>query len=441
MGLTQQQILDLAPDASSRKSGQDLGHARKWSTLGSDGRTLWGEIQGSGSNPYRAAADLDGAVTKCSCPSRKFPCKHGLGLLLSHAASPGAFAASPQPDWVSKWVQGRDVRAGKAEAPGEAKPVDEKARAKRSEARETKVRDGAAELDLWVRDLLRRGLAGVRSEPLAFFERMAARLVDAQAPGLAQAVLRLHDNASGDRWPGFTADETFALAAARLGLAARALRDESLPEEARHDLREAAGIPFPSDRLAAVEPVADAWAVVGAVVEAEGKVMKRQVWLAGARTGRTAVLVDWGRPLGPAPVPGMDFEGALCFHPGTGHRASIRDRGPTAPAFPVAPGVAGALDAYAAAVAARPWMESVPVHVGGVRIGRLGGKPALSDGTHALPVSGRRAEAFRDAAAGRVCSVFGLWNGRTLVPLSLARDGRRYAAGPEARGDDVARVA
>ncbi len=57
MGLTQQQILDLAPDASSRKSGQDMGQARKWSTLGTDGRTLWGEIQGSGSSPYRAAAD------------------------------------------------------------------------------------------------------------------------------------------------------------------------------------------------------------------------------------------------------------------------------------------------------------------------------------------------------------------------------------------------
>ncbi len=440
MGLTQQQILDLAPDASSRKSGQDLGHARKWSTLGADGRTLWGEIQGSGSNPYRAAADLDGAVTKCSCPSRKFPCKHGLGLLLAHAASPGSFAATEQPDWVAKWVQGRDVRAGKAEAP-DAKPVDEKARAKRSEARESKVRDGAEELDLWVRDILRRGLAGVRSEPQSFFERAAARLVDAQAPGLAQAVLRLHAHACGDRWPGFTADETFALAAARLGVAARAMRDETLPEDVRNDLREAAGIPVPADRLASVEPVADAWAVLGAVVEPEGKLMKRQVWLAGARTGRIGVLVDWGRPLGPAPLPGMDFEGSLCFHPGTGGRAAVRERGPLAPAFPAAPGVAAALDAFVAAMAARPWVDAVPVHVGGVRLGRQGGKPALSDGTLAMRVAGHRAEAFRDAAAGRPCSVFGLWNGRALTPLSLARDGRRYAAGPDAGGDDVARVA
>ena len=440
LSLTQQQILDLAPDTSSRKSGQDLGHARKWATLGTDGRTLWGEIKGSGASPYRASADLTDGTSKCSCPSRKFPCKHGLGLMLSNVASPEAFPKAEPPDWVAKWIQGRDVRAGKAEAP-EAKPVDEKARAKRAEAREGKVKAGAAELDLWVRDALRRGLAGIRSEDASFFDRMAARLVDAQAPGLAQAVQRLYEHASGVTWPGFTADETLALATARLGLAARALQDDSLPEDTRHDLREFAGVPYPSDKLAEIEPVTDAWMVGGIVVEPEGKVSKRQVWLVGANTGRTAILVDFGRPLPAGPVPGLDFEGGVCFHPGTSLRSSLRDRGQSVRANPKAMSIPAALDAFAATMAARPWTESVPVHLGEVRVGRFEGKSAISDGTLTMPLAGKRASGFEDASAGQSCSVFGLWNGRVLTPLSMTRGDRRYAAGPDASGNDVARVA
>lgn len=440
MSLSQQQILDLAPDPSSRKSGQDLANARKWSSLGTDGRTLWGEIKGSGASPYRASSDMTDGVSKCSCPSRKFPCKHGLGLMLAHAYTPTAFPKAAPPDWVAKWIQGRDIRAGKADQ-GEPAPVDERARAKRSEAREGKVKAGAIELDLWVRDLLRRGLASVRSEEDAFFDRMASRLVDAQAPGLSQAVLRLKGYASGGSWPGFSVDETLALATARLGLAARALQGDNLPEEVRHDLREFVGIPYPADRIGEIEPVTDAWAVLGAIVEPEGKISKRQVWLSGARSGRIALILDYGRPLPAGVMPGMDFEGSVAFHPGTTQRSSLRERGAPATAWPKAGTLPAALDAFAATMATRPWTEAVPVHVGAVRIGRMARKPTLSDGNLALPLAGRRADAFEDAAAGRVCDVFGIWNGRRFVPLSLARDGRRYVAGPELGGDDVARVA
>lgn len=46
MSLTAAQILDLAPDASSRKAGQDQGNAAKWSVLAGAGAVIWGEIKG-----------------------------------------------------------------------------------------------------------------------------------------------------------------------------------------------------------------------------------------------------------------------------------------------------------------------------------------------------------------------------------------------------------
>ena len=86
MTLDANQILALAPDPASAKAGSQLATPRNWSNLGTSDSALWGECQGSGKTPYRTQIDLGGPAFKCTCPSRKFPCKHGLGLYLLRAA-------------------------------------------------------------------------------------------------------------------------------------------------------------------------------------------------------------------------------------------------------------------------------------------------------------------------------------------------------------------
>jgi uncharacterized Zn finger protein len=82
---------------------------------------------------------------KCSCPSRKFPCKHGLGILLVYARKPDAFTAAAPPDWVTGWLDKRQFKAEKkVEAP--TKAPDSHAQAKRTEAREAKILAGLAEI-------------------------------------------------------------------------------------------------------------------------------------------------------------------------------------------------------------------------------------------------------------------------------------------------------
>ena len=90
MVLTAAQILDTAADAPSRKAGQDLAKPAKWSGFGRDGDLVWGEIKGSGASPYRTVADLAGSASKCTCPSRKLPCKHALGLMLLGISAPAS---------------------------------------------------------------------------------------------------------------------------------------------------------------------------------------------------------------------------------------------------------------------------------------------------------------------------------------------------------------
>ena len=77
------------------------------------------------------------------------------------------------------------------------KDADPAARAKRVESRERKVQGGLDELDRWLADLVRRGLNSARSEGYRFWDAMAARLVDAQAPSLARRVVARSQVAGG----------------------------------------------------------------------------------------------------------------------------------------------------------------------------------------------------------------------------------------------------
>eukprot|EP01041_Mallomonas_annulata_P034795 gene34795-57629_t len=72
MQLTQDQIIQLAPDPASAKAGMQLANGAKWVLKAAHEKALWGDCQGSGKVPYRTAIDLTNIAFKCSCPSRKF---------------------------------------------------------------------------------------------------------------------------------------------------------------------------------------------------------------------------------------------------------------------------------------------------------------------------------------------------------------------------------
>src|SRR4051812_35297232 len=161
--------MDLAPDAASASAGRSCTNASKWVTLGKTETALWGEFQGSGSKPYQTQVDLREPAFKCSCPSRKFPCKHGLGIMLALAEKPDAIKTTPTPQWVTDWLAGREAKAAKREEKATAAvsdaPVDAEAQAKRIAAREAKVKAGVEELSAFLTDMVRQGLAAVQAKP------------------------------------------------------------------------------------------------------------------------------------------------------------------------------------------------------------------------------------------------------------------------------------
>jgi hypothetical protein len=55
---TVEQVVALAPDPSAARAGRDLANPRRWSRLGLDEASVWGECKSSAAQPYRACVDL-----------------------------------------------------------------------------------------------------------------------------------------------------------------------------------------------------------------------------------------------------------------------------------------------------------------------------------------------------------------------------------------------
>ena len=199
--LTREAVLALAPDEASAKAARGLISPAKWPLLGHDAQAAWGECQGSGSKPYQTQVDLSGPVFKCSCPSRKFPCKHGLALLLMRAQEPQRFSTTGAPPaWVSAWLDGRRERAEKqaqkdvqkqeqrqaAAAAGEdaAPPAASPDATARQAKRWQRIEAGLQELSCWLarRDADHRARRpGARRAPVAAGAAARARPVAAAA--------------------------------------------------------------------------------------------------------------------------------------------------------------------------------------------------------------------------------------------------------------------
>jgi hypothetical protein len=410
----QARVLTLAPDASSQRSARSLANPRSWIATGSaEQAALWGECQGSAAAPYRTAVDLsDRPAYKCSCPSRKLPCKHALGLLLLWSA--GGVPVGTPPEWVRTWLTARAARAADGKP---SEPADPEAARRRAEHREPRVANGKDELDQWLCDQVRQGLAATPKAGYQHWDTIAARMVDAQAGGLAERLRSLaavpH---SGAGWESRLLEEY-----AMMHLLATAYRRGSGPLDT---VRSRIGFTIRQDSvLADGAHVVDRWQALARRDTEQERIHTRRVWLRSPRHGRYALVLSFA-------FPGESFDGSLivgteadlelAFYP-DGLRALVVSNENRAPAKPPDGGtVTDLLTDWARALSEDPWLDSWPAVLSAVTPARAPRPSLIDPAGAALPLHPAAADCWPLFAlsAGHPLTLAGEWTPRGLLPLT-----------------------
>jgi hypothetical protein len=488
---TPEQVLLLAPDRHVAAAAAGVADAGNWSAAGCDDQAVWGLYIGSTAEPYEVSVELTVPAFRCTCPSRKLPCKHCLGLLLLHAQH-GVQPARRLP-FVDTWLQRRASSRAALEA-GRALPADEPEpelepepapvvppdavvdsrpevaadgelqvavgrsalgatapaqprdgdpqRDKRRTERAERMRAGLVEFDRWLADRVRVGLSAAELAQPDTWDRVAARLVDAQCGGLANRVKRVATRVGQhQQWHHDVLEE---LAVLHL-LVNGALRTSVLPADLADGVHAATGLTtLQADVLAGV-PSTARWQVLGESRVREDRITVQRTWLRAVdAAGSPDAAPTWalvlsfgalGNELQSDYVVGAEFDADVHWYPGAaplralvGRMHSPVERGVMAPrglSVDRAIGLAGW------AVAAEPWLERVPLCIEVVPVPLGDGRWVLADDTGALPVVAgfwRLAELVA-VGGGRPATVMGEWSAEGFLPLTVWADtGRGTAA-------------
>ena len=434
----------LAPDDGTLTRAQSFASPRKWIFVERNERALWGECSGSGSEPYRAVVDMNGPAYKCTCPVKRFPCKHTLALLLMAAdGHVDTFGKNPPPQYVTDWLDNRDRRnAAKAE------PRTEEQLAK-SEASKDKTRterlelmeDGIADLQRRLLDMVREGIAVLDNATPEYFQDLAARMVDAKVGGLSRRI---------KSWASLRSDypddwhERLLAELGTLYLFTKAFKNfDKINEHLQTEILIQAGMSIKKEDLLNQKGIEDDWLVMAQIeTKEEDNLTSRRVWLMGKESGKTVLVLDFafgnmGFPS--AWINGYVYHAEVVFYPSAYPLRVVVKSAELGKVFSQIIGYQDFIhffDAYSKAVAQNPWLNDFPVLLANVIPVFNKNQFFLIDVnkkyiTCQFDLNAENKDLNDDIgwkimalSGGKPIAIFGEWTGENLRPLSIFAEGR-----------------
>ena len=289
---------------------------------------------------------------------------------------------------------------------------------------------GLAELDVWLGDQIRAGLAGLPRAGYQHFDTVAARMVDAQAPGVAGTLRAVPGELVGPDWP-----ERALHALGGLRLLIKAHQDLGrLPADLAATVRTRVGYPVAKDEVLRTPGVADRWHALAAVDTIDYQLESRRVWLLGERTGRWAVWLTFavpGQSFDTAVQPGQRIDADLHFYPGSGqHRALVGvarsvEPGPYPPAGATLAEVRAPVRRAARGRSLGEQVAGAGPRCAGAARGGAGRSWRLVDEAGeacSLVEGGADPWMLLAHSCGDPVAVFGEWQGGRLLPLAVLSD-------------------
>lgn len=196
MKITQAFILLQAPNAAAAANGKKLSQAGMYRNHGRDteAKVYWAECAGSGKNPYQVSIDFsiseDAPTSRCSCPSRQFPCKHALGLMYE-ILEDKTFAVGEIPADLAEKKAKQAVRAAKKEEKESQLPKPKKDNSSAQKKKIAKQLEGLDLAEKLVNDLLTSGIANLAGTSAQVFEKVAKDLGNYYLTGPQNAFTRI----------------------------------------------------------------------------------------------------------------------------------------------------------------------------------------------------------------------------------------------------------
>ena len=342
-----EQVVALAGSSARFGAGEAVAVPSRWSRTGASGRALWGRYHGVWLRALRGRRRPRRRRRAVHVPEQD----RTRASTSSPSSCCGCAATVPtvtEPPTVARWLDGRQRRLAEQRAQAAGAPADapapiardativrlgddeppaepsERARDERIE----KLVGGLIELDRWLEDRLRGGLADPSIARFATWDEVARRLTDARAGALANRVRRLAGRVGAEPdWHDHVLAEIGILHL----LAQAGQRVPRLPSDLADGVAVACGWQVRKADVEAVAPETDRWLVAGRSDTREDLVEVRRVWLRGVRVRalgdgavvrrlppgpRRLAVGRHHRPCRPAPLSGLGAAGAG----GRGHR-------------------------------------------------------------------------------------------------------------------------
>lgn len=432
--MTEANILSYAPDVGTADRSEQFADDAKWVILACQENLFWGRCRGSSSNTYKVSGKLDGPHFNCNCSARNKPCKHILGLMLLFVRYPNAFrSASEAPDWVNSWKNKKipnPVNSSKKNTPDEIAKL--KKRVQTRLVRIKRMTEGVKDLEIWLLDLIRQGMATVEEQDYTFWQSLSARMVDTQLSAIGPKIRTLQLlPTTMDDWPDHLLRELGELYL----LVAGFKKLDELPEPLREQILRIAGVTDKKSAILSLPGLEDQWGVVGSF---EGinldNIAYRKTWLLGRKSKKYALILDYSfNNMGYDQhwQTGHIYDGALVYYPGSYPlRALIKLPNPTGESIESLKGVRTITDflkIYAEALADNPWLSDFPISLDQViPVQTSNGLVLVDSEKKYISALTRPEENWRLLAlsAGHPMTIFGEWTGDSFLPLSVIVDGR-----------------
>lgn len=416
-----EEISKLAPDDASLKAAKGLLNFTKWGSLGQDEIALWGECQGSGSNPYQVRVDKSSPAFKCSCPSRKFPCKHGLALLFLLNQDASKFSQKTQPEWVSAWIQSRKNK----EKP-EPKPIAPEEKEKKESKRLTLMQTGLEEAQQWMQDRLKQGLMHLPSQP-EIWQEISSSMINHKLPGMANLF-----NAMGktvltqENWT-----EGLSSQLGKTYFLSTLLENISFyPPAIAADIKQAIGVNLHKDEVLAQGNIAkDTWLILGQNLEEENDLWARRIWIRGETTNHWGLILEYSYK-----TPNFEqhyktgslYRGEVAFYPSNAPLRCIFTHAERAEGKSVIPlsSLPQTLNKISTLIAKNPWQPTLPFFISHAipYMDENQCYAKIEDSVFKMSISEQHFWEIMSLSGGTPIALFAEWNGRTLSPLTSWKD-------------------